>query len=426
VPWGVDLQAARSDVGGRLGEVVCAMAASLPATRPEFAVAPRSQSPDPALKAAGSGLRALVVDDDEGIQLVLRRILQAAGMAVDRAWSVGEARTLLAARPSDLVLLDINMPRESGHVLLGELARLAPDTIVLMVTAEEDLDQALSAMRAGAYDYIRKPFTIEAVEVAIGRALERRSLELENRAHRTKLEELVAERTGELQRALDQLGETQSAIIRMACSLAESRDGETGAHLDRMAAYCRVLVTGLPHDVREANEADQAWADALADAAPLHDIGKVGIPDSILLKPGPLTPEERALMQRHAVIGAEILATVRRRLQSERVPVLDMGIEVCAAHHERFDGTGYPAGLRGERIPLSARVAALADFYDATTAPRIYRPEALSHARACEQIGQEKGRAFDPVIVDAFLTSEMDLLQVRRELEDRSERLDAV
>jgi putative two-component system response regulator len=287
-----------------------------------------------------------------------------------------------------------------------------------MVTAGDDVEAAVAAMKTGAYDYLRKPFSVDAVEMAVRRALDRRRLELENRAHRTELEALVHERTREVRRVARRLAETQAAIIWIACSLAESRDGQTGAHLDRMAAYCRVLALTLPASVRARHGTEEDFADRLAESAPLHDIGKVAIPDSILLKRGRLTGEEWDIMRRHPSLGCEILETVRRRLAPEGIPLLDLAVEICAAHHERYDGSGYPEGLAGEAIPLAARIAALADFYDATTSPRAYRPVAFPHEQVREMICRERGGAFDPVVVDAFLAAEPEFIAAGARLRD--------
>jgi len=369
-------------------------------------------------------VRALVVDDDDGVREVLVRILRYQEYHVEQAASVAAARAVLADQPFDLVTLDVNMPQESGYALLDELAPRAPDTVVVMVTAASDVDAAVAAMKTGAYDYLRKPFTVETVEMAVRRALERRDLERENRAYRTHLEELVEERTGELRLAARRLAKTQTAIIRMACSMAESRDGQTGAHLDRMAAYCRVLVRHLPERVRAKHSLDARWTEDLAESAPLHDIGKVGIPDSILLKPGPLSPGEYEIMKRHAALGCEILETVRSRLYPESVPLLDVALEICGAHHEKFNGTGYPAGLQGDQVPFSARIAALADFYDATSSPRVYRLEGLGHEDVRDLVCQESGGAFDPAVVQAFLSGEDEILAARESLRDRVARPD--
>ncbi len=364
-------------------------------------------------------MRVLIVDDDEGIRLLLARILAHTGFSVDQADCVAAARRRLAGQRPELVMLDVNMPQESGHVLLAELASAAPDTIVVMVTAGDDLEGAVAAMRAGAYDYLYKPFTVESVEVTVQRALERRELELENRAHRTRLEDLVADSTRELRQAAQRLFDTQAAIIWMACSMAEWRDEQTGAHLDRMAAYCSVLVHNLPETVRAAHEIDHQWAESLAASAPLHDIGKVAIPDSILLKPGPLTPAEYEVMKRHTDFGCEMLEAVRGRLAHETIPLLDQAIEICGAHHEKYDGTGYPKGLAAEAIPLTARIAALADVYDATTSVRPYRSEPLAHEVVYEMICRERGRAFDPTVVDAFVAAEEQIVAVHERLLDR-------
>ncbi len=373
---------------------------------------------EPAFLASPDKVRVLVVDDQRAIRMVLRRIIQPHSTAVAEADSVAAAREELAKADFDVVFLDMKMPGEDGFVLLKELGPSAPETVVVVVSGADEVSLAVDAMKHGAYDYLSKPFASETVVLALNRALDRRQLEIENRNYRLHLEELVRDRTRKLRELAHRLADTQAAIVWVACSLAESRDANTGAHVDRMAEYCRELAVHLPERVKQEYGVDEEYAAHLAESAPLHDIGKVAIPDSILLKPGPLTPSEYDVIKRHPVLGCEILEAVRSRLAPEAAPALDLGIAVCAAHHERFDGTGYPKQLGGRDIPLGARIAALADVYDATTSSRPYRPVAFSHEQARALVVSERGRAFDPAVVDAFLLAEDNIRAIAEHLRD--------
>ncbi len=376
---------------------------------------PRSQAPD---EFEPHSARILLVDDDPSVRFVLRKTLELDGYEVAEADSVQAARAILHDHPHDLVMLDKNLPGESGLVLLGELSPWSPRVAVVLMTAQSDVDSAVEAMLAGAYDYLRKPFGGDAMVAAVERALHRRHLELQNQKQRTQLEGLVKERTSDVHRLTTRLMGTQAAVLRVACSVAESRDPETGAHLDRMAAFCRELALALPSTVRGLHGVDQDFADRIAESAPLHDIGKVGIPDDILLKPGKLTRDEFDVMKTHPILGHQILESVRSRMTSEDAQLLDVGSDICLAHHERFDGGGYPTGLEGEEIPIAARIAALADFYDAVTSARPYRRVSFEHREARAMILDECGCAFDPDVVMAFTTAEQKIVTMRQEMID--------
>lgn len=363
-------------------------------------------------------IRVLVVDDQRPVRMVLRQILKGEGYPVEEADSVSAARTELSKSPFQVVLLDMAMPGENGLVLLEEVAGSAPELITIVVSATDDVELAVAAMKQGAYDYLTKPFTTDTVLVALRRAMERRRLEIENRDYRLHLEALVRDRTRKLRELAVRLADTQAAIVWVACSLAESRDATTGAHLDRMAMYCRLLALSLPERVKREHGVSEQYAEHLYQSAPLHDIGKVAIPDSILLKPGLLSPCEYEVIKGHPTVGREILQAVRDRVSAESAPALDLGIEICLGHHERFDGTGYPSRAKGAEIPLGARIAALADVYDATTSSRPYRPIAFTHEQARALIVSECGRAFDPAVVDAFLLAESGIRDVAERLRD--------
>jgi response regulator RpfG family c-di-GMP phosphodiesterase len=199
---------------------------------------------------------------------------------------------------------------------------------------------------------------------------------------------------------IEMLQSTRDGIIFGLAKLAEFRDEDTGSHLDRIAAFATQLAQALQRDPRGQVLVDREFIRMIGVSAVLHDIGKVAIPDAILLKPGPLTPDERAIMQRHAEIGASCIAQIERRLGSSNY--LRMAGEIAAAHHERWDGSGYPLGLCGSEIPLSARIVAIADVYDALASPRVYKPP-FSHQDCVQAIADEAGRHFDPLLVEVFL-----------------------
>jgi len=369
---------------------------------------------------AHTAQRILTVDDEAPIREIVRRGLEKKGHQVWTASSVAEARKVMAEHgPFSLILCDINMPGEKGTVLLQENARLAPNTGAWMATAVQEIQVAIQALKSGAYDYLLKPFDVEVLQMTVGRALERRTLELQAREHRDELERLVAERTRALQTRNTELVTTQRAVLRALCAMGEFRDPETGRHLERMAVYAQTLARELGARGLYRNEVDDAFVSNIFDATPLHDLGTIGIPDMILMKPGAFTEAERTAMQRHTIIGRDTLRTVRDHLppSSDRA-FIEMAVDIAASHHERWDGTGYPAKLKGTEIPLSARIVALADYYDACTSARVYRPEPIAYDVVLQSIHQLKGKFFDPVVVDAFTSAEPAFSAVRDDLAD--------
>jgi putative two-component system response regulator len=316
--------------------------------------------------------RVLCVDDDAATRKLLVRLVAAAGHECVAANSVDDARQLLAEQSFSVVLCDIGLPGRSGLELLDELARTRPDIATLMVTGEHDPSVANTALQLGAYGYITKPFGANELLIDLTNALHRRRLDAERRAASESA----------LQRAY---AETLTRLSRVV----EFHDTATGSHLDRVGAYAGVIAETLslePHRV-----------ELLRLAAPLHDIGKVVISDQVLRKTGKLTPEERAAMQRHADVGRELLAGSGSEL-------LELAATVAWTHHERWDGSGYPRGLQGDEIPLEGRIVAVADVFDALTSERPYRPP-LAHADALAYLVSERGKAFDPDVVDALASS---------------------
>jgi putative two-component system response regulator len=302
----------------------------------------------------------------------------------------GAAALALAAdvRP-DLVLLDVLMPGLDGFQVMERLRRNpdVADVPVIFLTSLTDEASERRCLQSGAVDFITKPFTPS-------RILARVNVHLELKAHRDHLAELVLERTYELER-------TREATIASMAILAEFRDNETGAHVQRTRHYVRALLHALPHD---AFPPDLPDFELVSESAALHDIGKVAIPDEILFKPGRLTPDEMQQMKRHPLLGAEVLRRTEAILGTNSF--LRVAREIAECHHERWDGTGYPRGLKGTEIPLPARIMAVADAYDALTSRRPYKP-AFTHAQALTSLLQGDDRTspghFCPTVLAAFV-----------------------
>ncbi len=356
--------------------------------------------------------RILIVDDEEQIRTVLARLLRAHGFDCLTAESAAAARRTLEAGGIALVLCDVNMPGESGLDFARELRTTHPDTAVVMVTGLDDRRYADSALALGAYGYVLKPFKPNELVINVGNALRRRVLELENRGHRERLEQTVLARTTALRDTISRLESSEGELRRLREEIitrlswaAEFRNQETGEHIVRVGLYCALLarLAGLAAERTEM----------LRVAAPMHDVGKIGIPDRILLKPGPLTEEERRVMEAHTEMGHRILA-------GSGVPLLDLAAELALTHHERIDGTGYPRGLAGEEIPIEGRIAAVADVFDALTSDRVYR-RAYQPDEALATMSEGRGTHFDARLLDLFLEARDDVLAIRRATRESSE-----
>ncbi len=328
--------------------------------------------------------RLLVVDDDPKVRGILCNCLGGAYTCAAAA-SAEEALALLGGRAFDLVLSDILMEGMSGLDLLRHVRALDPDMPVIVISGVRATENPIAAMRAGAYDYIMKPFDLEQVELAVARALERRGLAEARRRHESRLEELVAQRTAELEGAYRSLEEVYRVTLKALTAALEARDDETHGHSERVVGYSLRLGRELGLDAGQLR--------SLEFGALLHDIGKVGVPDAVLRKPGRLTEEEWREMRHHPEHGRRIL---------QGISFLEGAARVVAAHHERWDGSGYPLGLRGEEIDLNARIFAVADAFDAMTSDRVYR-KARPYEAAAAEIEEWAGRQFDPTVVAAFL-----------------------
>lgn len=376
-----------------------------------MAEAPLKASPEyrrPTLLRNAVRERIVIVDDEPGVRRLLRAHLACMPYECLEARDALEAMALAAEEPRPaLVLSDIEMPGLSGVELLKRLKELDPNVQVVMVTGLQTLEVVRQCLREGAYDYIVKPFDPDDLLNTVERALERSRLILQNAEYQVNLERMVLEQTVEIRQTRD------IALLTLA-KLAESRDHGTGQHLERMAAYSRRLAEELtegPYSARIGT----AFVEHLYKSSPLHDIGKVGIPDSILLKEGPLNEEERVVMRRHPVIGGDTLRSVVEQFRGNTF--LTMGMEIAYSHHERWDGGGYPHGLSGDDIPLAARIVAVGDAYDAITSRRPYKGP-CDHEEAVRRIIADRGAHFDPVLVDAFLACARDFEAIRGRLTD--------
>lgn len=330
--------------------------------------------------------RILVVDDEEPIREIVTSMLANAGYNCKQAGSGLEALAVLeSGEQFELILSDLMMAELDGIGLLERTKERFPDLPVVMVTAVHDISVALAAIRNGAYDYLLKPFEREHLLAVVRRALENRRLKLENRAYQTNLETLVNDRTIQLRQAMADLERSYDITLEALGDALDLKDAETEGHSKRVTAFTIAIARamGLQQDAIRV----------IARGAFLHDIGKMAIPDAILRKPGALTPEETEIMKEHCFKGFQML---------RRIPFLQEAAEIVHAHQERFDGTGYPRGLKGEQIPLGARIFSIADTLDAITSDRPYRA-AQSIQAAQEEIKRWSGRQFDPRIVDVFI-----------------------
>lgn len=341
----------------------------------------------------------MVVDDTPENLKVLRDMLKEKGFRVLVFPNGPSALNAVARNPPDLILLDIMMPDMDGFEVAKRLKadEILKDIPILFISALAETGDKLKAFAAGAVDYVTKPFQFEEVHARVATHLKLRQMKHELEKYNLYLEDLVKEKVQEI-------SQSQLSTLLAVTKLAEYRDDETGRHIERTRIYCKILAEELRQTSRYAQRINDAYVENIYHAAPLHDIGKVGIPDSILLKPGKLTSEEFEIMKTHTLIGATTLDAVRSQYPNNAF--VNMGIRIASSHHEKWDGSGYPNGLAGEDIPLAARIMALADVYDALRSKRPYKP-AFPHEKAVEIISKGDGRTvpghFDPAVMDAFM-----------------------
>ncbi len=326
--------------------------------------------------------RILIVDDEPANVDLLRRVLERAGFTrIESTNDAREAVDLYVRFRPDLILLDLHMPHRDGLEVMDDLNQITEATYlpILMLTGDDTQEARREALSRGAKDFLNKPFSNDEVLLRIGTLLETRFLYLQIQSQNQMLEAKVRDRTRDLEAA-------QFEIIERLARAAEFRDDNTGQHTERVGQMAALLARqiGLP----------DAQVSLIRRAAPLHDVGKIGVPDAVLLKLGKLTPEEFELVKTHTTIGARILS-------GSRFTILRLAEEIAFNHHERWDGSGY-AGIAGSAIPLAGRIVAVADVFDALTQKRPYKA-AWPVSEAVAEIDRQRARQFDPTIVDAFL-----------------------
>jgi response regulator RpfG family c-di-GMP phosphodiesterase len=333
-----------------------------------------------------SVIRVLAVDDEPAACKLIAVLLGPPAFYCTTAPNGEAALRALQLEQFDAVISDLQMPGISGLELLSHVRRSYPNVAFLVTTGVDDVDVGVQAMRSGADDYLVKPLRETVLFASLESALHKRQLEQQVENYRQHLEEMVAERTGQLRDALQQIERGYEDTLQALGAAIDLRDNETAGHSQRVCRYSLAIAR-----VMGWSETQSA---SLARGAHLHDIGKLGIPDSILLKPGPLTADERTLMQGHVHIGFDLV---------KDITFLSDASEIVLTHHERFNGTGYPRGLRGDEILPAVRIFAVADSFDAITSDRPYR-RASSFAEGCETIRRCSGTLFDPQVVSNFLS----------------------
>ncbi len=322
----------------------------------------------------------LTVDDQALVRLALSRILENKGFQCLQAENYDEAMARLNSQAVELVLCDVHMPGRSGLDLVAALADRIPEVAIVMVSSADDTDLAMECLEKGAYGYVLKPFKAREILIQVNGALRRRMLELDYRDRERVLAQKVREQTAEIRESRDEIS------FRLLAA-SEQRDTETGSHIRRIGLYASEMARLL--------DWNEEAVDCIRAAAPMHDIGKIGVPDRILLKPGALDEQEWLLMKDHTVIGAKIL-------QGSSVPFIRMGAQIAVCHHEKWDGSGYPKGLHSTQIPLEARITALVDVYDALSQKRCYK-EAWPEDQVLSFMAERRGTHLDPELLDLFL-----------------------
>jgi putative nucleotidyltransferase with HDIG domain len=366
--------------------------------------------------------RILIVDDEPEITSILSDLFEDKHHCTT-AGSAEEALELLAGEPHDLVISDITMPGMSGLEMIPHVKRSWPNSVVVMISGMQTMESAIDALRLGAFDYVMKPFDLRQVEAVVKRALDHQELIVAKQRYEDHLEELVEQRTVELDRALNSLEDAYRSTLKALTAALEARDQETHGHSERVVSYSMRL--GREYGL------DSERAKALEFGSLLHDIGKIGVPDLILRKPGKLTADEWVFMRQHPLHGQQILRGIE---------FLEGASRVVAQHHEKWDGSGYPLGLQGEEIDVCARIFAVADAFDAITSDRVYR-KGKPYQAAADELDTWAGKQFDPKVVEAFhrvpyqdwddlrdqsLIRTEDVLEVRRMLDMLERHLEAV
>jgi len=327
--------------------------------------------------------RLLIVDDEVEVRSVLHDLLSE-NYQCGEASSAEEALTQLRDHDYELVISDITMSGMSGLEMIPHVKVVSPDTVIVMISGMQTIESAINALRLGAFDYLMKPFDLRQAEAAIARAYEHHELIVAKRRYENHLEELVEQRTAELDQALDSLENAYRTTLQALTAALETRDAETHGHSERVVTFS--LRLGREYGLTRPQ------MKALEFGSLLHDIGKIGVPDAILRKPAKLTDEEWVRMREHPLHGQQILRGIK---------FLEGAAKVVAQHHEKWDGSGYPLGLKAEEIDICARIFSVADAFDAITSDRVYR-QGRPYEAAAQELDEWVGRQFDPKVVEAF------------------------
>src|SRR5882762_8676283 len=325
----------------------------------------------------------LIVDDEVEVRSVLHDLLSERYQCGE-ASSAEEALAQLRERDYEVVISDITMSGMTGLEMIPHVKVISPDTVIVMISGMQTIESAINALRLGAFDYLMKPFDLRQAEAAVARALEHHELVAAKRRYENHLEELVEQRTAELDQALDSLENAYRTTLQALTAALETRDAETHGHSERVVTFS--LRLGREYGLSGPE------MKALEFGSLLHDIGKIGVPDAILRKPAKLTDEEWVRMREHPMHGQQILRGIK---------FLEGAARVVAQHHEKWDGSGYPLGLRGDDIDICARIFAVADAFDAITSDRVYR-RGKSYEAAAEELDEWAGKQFDAKVVAAF------------------------
>jgi putative two-component system response regulator len=357
--------------------------------------------------AAGGTQMVLVVDDDEQIRAVMRQLVESLGYRATTAVDGTDALEQVSADPPDLILMDATMPRMGGleavrHLKRSDATRIIP---IIMVTALHDMDTKVRSLEAGADDFLAKPCELVELKARIASLLKVKAFSDQSRRYQRDLEAEVDRRTRQLEDALKRQRTMSLEAIYRLSRASEFRDEDTGSHLKRMSNYSAAVARrmGLPRRTIEA----------ILYASPMHDVGKIGIPDQILLKPGKLEPHEMQVMKMHTTIGAEIL-------KGSTTDFLKLGEVIALTHHEKWDGSGYPTGLAGAKIPLAGCITAISDVFDALTTKRPYK-EPFPIEKAFSIIREGRGKHFHPEVTDAFFSITDEVLRIRGDNGDQGE-----